>query len=135
MRAPTRYTIGETYGADRERLPAMIEQESKQESGRTVKINIPHFWGWFAFTIVLVVVMMLTVIRPFIVPKSVVLITASIFALWWLLGGLFFRTRFAKVIGKRRRSGLRIGGWALDGWHARHRRHGSYWRAMRSWVR
>lgn len=114
---------------------AKVEQEQEQRTRRTVKINIPHFWGWFAFTIVLAIVIMLTVIRPFIVPKSVVLITASIFALWWLLGGLFFRVRFAKVIGKRRRSGLRVGGWALDGWHARHRRHGSYWRAMRSWVR
>lgn len=113
----------------------MVEQEQGQESRARQTVTIPHFWGWFAFTIILAVVIMLTVVHPFIVPKSVVLITASLFALWWLLGGLFFRVRFAKAIGKRRRSGLRVGGWALDGWNARHRRHGSYWRAMRSWIR
>jgi hypothetical protein len=112
----------------------MVEQE-EQKTARTVKITIPHLWGWFAFAIVLAVVILLTVVRPFIVPKSVVLITAAVFALWWLLGGLFFRVRFAKVIRTQRHSGLRVGGWALDGWHARHQRHGSYWRAMRSWVR
>jgi Flp pilus assembly protein TadB len=116
---------------------ARVEHEREHEQGtqRTVKVNIPHFWGWFAFVIVLAVVILLTVVRPFIVPKSIVLITAAVFALWWLLGGLFFRVRFAKVIRKQRRSGLRVGGWALDGWHARHQRHGSYWRAMRSWIR
>jgi Flp pilus assembly protein TadB len=116
---------------------ARVEHEREHEQGtqRTVKVNIPHFWGWFAFTLVLAIVLVLTVVRPFIVPKSIVLITAAVFALWWLLGGLFFRVRFAKAIRKRRRSGLRVGGWALDGWHARHQRHGSYWRAMRSWVR
>jgi hypothetical protein len=112
----------------------MVEQE-KQKTARTVRITIPHLWGWVAFTIVLAVVIVLTIVRPFIVPKSIVLITAAVFALWWLLGGLFFRVRFAKVIRKQRHSGLRVGGWALDGWHARHQRHGSYWRAMRSWVR
>jgi hypothetical protein len=116
---------------------ARVEHEREQEEGtrRTVKVNIPHLWGWFAFTIVLAVVVLLTVVRPFIVPKSIVLITAAVFALWWLLGGLFFRLRFAKMIRRQRRSGLRVGGWALDGWHARHQRHGSYWRAMRSWIR
>ncbi len=110
-------------------------QEQEQEEGMQRGITIPHFWGWFAFTIVAAIVVMLTVVHPFIVPKSIVLFTTAAFALWWLLGGLFFRVRFAKAIGKRRRSGLRIGGWALDGWHARQERHGSYWRAMRSWVR
>lgn len=113
----------------------MVDQEQKRETPRTVKVNIPHLWGWFAFTIVLAVVILLTVVRPFIVPKSVVLITAAVFGLWWLLGGLYYRARFAKAIRKQRRSGLRVGGWALDGWQARHRRHGSYWRMLRSWVR
>jgi hypothetical protein len=114
----------------------MVEQEQEQEAqARRVTITIPHFWGWFAFAIVVAVVIMLTIVHPFILPKSVVLVVASVFGLWWLLGGLFFRVRFAKVIRKQRRSGLRIGGWALDGWQARHKRHGSYWRAMLSWVR
>lgn len=122
---------------NRESNVAGVEREREDERGarRAIKVAIPHFWGWFAFAIVLAVVVMLTVVHPFIVPKSVVLIIAAAFALWWLLGGLFFRVRFAKAIGTRRRSGLRVGGWALDGWHARHRRHGSYWRAMRSWIR
>ncbi len=114
-------------------IRAMIEQEHKRQA-RRVTINIPHFWGWFAFAVVAAVVIMLTVVHPFIVPKSIVFLTAAVFGFWWLLGGLFFRARFAKAIGKRRRSGLRVGGWALDGWQARHRRHGSYWRAMRSWI-
>lgn len=118
---------------DGERIPAMIEQKHEQRA-RRVTINIPHFWGWFAFTIVAAIVIMLTVVHPFIVPKSVVFSIAAIFGLWWLIGGLIFRVRFARAIGKRRRSGLRVGGWALDGWQARHRRHGSYWRAMRSWI-
>lgn len=113
----------------------MVEQEHERDAPGRQVITIPHFWGWFAFTIVAAVVIMLTVVHPFILPKSVVLIAASVFLLWWLLGGLFFRVRFARAIRKQRRSGLRVGGWALDGWHARHQRHGSYWRAMLSWVR
>ena len=112
----------------------MIEQEHERRA-RRVTITIPHFWGWFAFAIVVVIVGTLTIIHPLPVPKSVVYITAAVIGLWWLLGGLIFRVRFARVIGKRRRSGLRVGGWALDGWQARHRRHGSYWRAVRSWTR
>ena len=111
----------------------MIEEKHEQRA-RRVTINIPHFWGWVAFTIIAAIVITLTYVRPFIVPKSVVFITATICILWWLVGGLIFRVRFAKVIGTRRRSGLRVGGWALDGWQARHRRHGSYWRTMRSWI-
>ena len=113
----------------------MVEQEQEPETRRAIKIDIPHFWGWFAFTIILAFIVMLTYVHPFIVPRSIVYGIGAAFGLWWLLGGLFFRVRFAKMIGKRRRSGLRVGGWALDGWHARHQRHGSYWRAMRSWVR
>jgi len=109
--------------------------EHKQERRvRRVTINVPHFWGWFAFTIIAAIVITLTYVRPFIVPKSIVFITAAICILWWLLGGIIFRLRFTRAIGKRRRGGLRVGGWALDGWQARHQRHGSYWRAMRSWI-
>lgn len=111
----------------------MIEQGEERATRRA--IVIPHFWGWFAFIIIAAIVVVLTFVHPFILPKSVVVSTAAILGLWWLLGGLFFRVRFAKTIEKRRRSGLRVGGWALDGWHARHRRRGSYWRAMRSWIR
>ncbi|MHB8645265.1 MAG: hypothetical protein ACYDAR_05710 [Thermomicrobiales bacterium] len=113
----------------------MVEQERERPTRRA--IIIPHFWGWFAFAIIAVIVVMLTIVHPFIVPKSVVYSIAAICGLWWLVGGLIFRVRFARVIrgGKRRRSGLRVGGWALDGWQARHQRHGSYWRAMRSWIR
>lgn len=118
---------------DREWILAMIEHKQERRT-RRVTINIPHFWGWIAFTIIAAIVITLTYVRPFIVPKSIVFITAAICILWWLLGGIIFRVRFAKAIGKRRRGGLRVGGWALDGWQARHRRHGSYWRAMRSWV-
>ncbi|MGI8687496.1 MAG: hypothetical protein ACR2M3_02860 [Thermomicrobiales bacterium] len=111
----------------------MIERKQERHTRRAT-ISIPHFWGWFAFAIIAAIVITLTYVRPFIVPKSIVFITAAICILWWLLGGIIFRIRFAKAIGKRRRGGLRVGGWALDGWQARHRRHGSYWRAMRSWI-
>ncbi|MDQ2784311.1 MAG: hypothetical protein M3Y58_04845 [Chloroflexota bacterium] len=113
----------------------MIEQGQKQRRATRRTVNIPHFWGWVAFAIVVAAVITLAVFHPLPVPKSVVFSTAAIIGLWWLLGGLFFRARFAKAIRKRRRSGLRVGGWALDGWQARHQRHGSYWRAVRSWTR
>jgi hypothetical protein len=99
------------------------------------RINIPHFWGWFTFAIIAAVLALLTFAWPFILPKSVLIGIAVFCILWWLIGGLFFRLRFARGIRGRQRSGLRIGGWALDGWHARHARHGSYWRAMRNWIR
>lgn len=111
----------------------MIEHKQERRARRAT-INVPHFWGWFAFTITAVIVIVLTIFHPLPVPKSIVFGTAAVFGLWWLLGGIIFRIRFARAIGKRRRGGLRVGGWALDGWQARHQRHGSYWRAVRSWT-
>ena len=112
----------------------MVEREQTTERAARRAIVIPHFGGWVAFTIIAAIIVFLTFVHPFIVPKSIVLLTAAVFILWWMIGGLFFRVRFARAI-RRRRTGLRVGGWALDGWHARHQRHGSYWRAMRSWIR
>lgn len=102
------------------------------------RINIPHFWGWFAFVIFAAVIALLTITAPrwpFTLPKSIIIGIAIFCILWWLIGGLFFRFRFRRRIVGPPRTGLRIGGWALDGWHARHTRHGSYWRAMRNWTR
>jgi hypothetical protein len=113
----------------------MAEQERMTAKTQARRITIPHFWGWFAFIIIATILALLTFVRPLILPKGALLSVAAFFALWWLIGGLFFRARFARSIRGQRRSGLRVGGWALDGWHARHKRHGSYWRAMRNWVR
>lgn len=110
----------------------MIEQEQEQKRRA---INIPHIWGWFAFTIIACVLAAFTFVHPIVLPKSIVIGMAVFCILWWLLGGLWYRVRFAKALKGRKRTGLRVGGWALDGWHTRHERHGSYWRAMRSWIR
>lgn len=112
------------------------EQAKQVTVGR--RVNIPHFWGWFAFAIFAVVIALLTITAPhwpFTLPKSIIIGIAVVCVLWWLIGGLLFRFRFRRRIAGSPRTGLRIGGWALDGWHARHARHGSYWRAMRSWTR
>jgi hypothetical protein len=114
----------------------VAEQERTTAQTDVRRITIPHFWGWFAFAIIAAILALFTFAWPFILPKSILIGIAVFCLLWWLLGGLFFRARFARSIrGKQRRSGLRIGGWALDGWHARHARHGSYWRAMRNWIK
>jgi hypothetical protein len=113
----------------------VAEQERTATETQPRRINIPHFWGWFAFAIIATILALLTFVRPMILPKGVVLGIAAFFVLWWLIGGLAFRVRFARATRGQRRSGLRVGGWALDGWHARHARHGSYWRAMRNWIR
>lgn len=111
-------------------------EQTGQAAGR--RVNIPHFWGWVAFAAITIAIALLTLTAtywPFTLPKSVIIALACVFGLWWLLGGLFFRFRFRRQITGPPRTGLRIGGWALDGWHARHCRHGSYWRAMRDWTR
>ncbi len=113
----------------------MAERERTATEAEPRRITIPHFWGWFAFAIIATILALFTFAWPFILPKSVLIGIALFCVLWWLIGGLIFRVRFARSIRGRRRSGLRIGGWALDGWHARHARHGSYWRAMRNWIR
>src|SRR4051794_38924658 len=113
----------------------VAEQERTTTQTAARRIMIPHFWGWFAFAIFATILGLLTFAWPFILPKSVLIGITVFCILWWLIGGLAFRLRFARTIKGQRRSGLRVGGWALDGWHARHARHGSYWRAMRSWIR
>lgn len=117
----------------------MIEQKQGRKQRRAAAgdrtITIPHFWGWISFVTIAVILALFTFVHPFVLPKSIVLIIASVFILWWLIGGMIFRFRFRKALRGRHRGGLRIGGWALDGWNTRRARHGSYWRAMRSWVR
>lgn len=93
--------------------------------------RVPHFWGWFVAVCIALVLASFT----YFLPKGVVLSLAAFFSAWWLVGGLAFRVRFARLLKGRKRSGIRLGGWALDGWYTRYQQHGAYWRAMRHWVR